>query len=272
MKPGYRRSCCSLPIQCYGAGAFAEGRFDLPGNCGDASGRVAYTGSFGHVLNTERSFFGVSRVTNSPDGRYRYLIHGGTLHGIQSLDATRSREPLAYYTATGPAGEIFRAAQAKAPHGDWAIVGLGAGAMACYLQPGQTLTYYEIDPLVVRLAKDPRYFTFMEHCAPQARIVLGDARLKLHHAPDAHYGLIVLDAFSGDSIPMHLLTREALAMYQRKLAPGGLLHCIFPATIFGFGQRWATWQRTRTWFAYSKTIPMFLREKWMRGKPLLYGW
>ena len=182
-----------------------------------------YTGSFGHVLNTERSFFGVSRVTNSPDGRYRYLIHGGTLHGIQSLDAARSREPLAYYTATGPAGEIFRAAQAKAPHGDWAIVGLGAGAMACYLQPGQTLTYYEIDPLVVRLAKDPRYFTFIEQCAPQARIVLGDARLKLHHAPDAHYGLIVLDAFSGDSIPMHLLTREALAMYQRKLAPGGLI-------------------------------------------------
>jgi hypothetical protein len=182
-----------------------------------------YTGSFGRVLNTERSFFGVSRVTNSPDGRYRYMIHGGTLHGIQSLDATRSREPLAYYTATGPAGEIFRAAQARTPNGDWAIVGLGAGAMACYLQPGQTLTYYEIDPLVVRLAKNPRYFTFMEQCAPQARIVLGDARLKLQDAPDAHYGLIVLDAFSGDSIPMHLLTREALAMYQRKLAPGGLI-------------------------------------------------
>ena len=182
-----------------------------------------YTGSFGHVLDTERSFFGVSRVTNSPDGRYRYLIHGGTLHGIQSLDAARSREPLAYYTATGPAGEIFRAAQAKAPRGNWAIVGLGAGAMACYLHPGQTLTYYEIDPLVARIAKDPRYFTFVQQCAPQARIVLGDARLKLQNAPDAHYGMLVLDAFSGDSIPMHLLTREALALYQRKLAPGGLI-------------------------------------------------
>ena len=182
-----------------------------------------YTGSFGHVLDTERSFFGVSRVTNSPDGRYRYMIHGGTLHGIQSLDAARSREPLAYFTKAGPVGEIFRAAQARMPQGDWAIVGLGAGAMACYLQPGQTLTYYEIDPLVVRLAKDPRYFTFMEQCAPKAVTVLGDARLKLSHAPDAHYGLIVLDAFSGDSIPMHLLTREALALYERKLAPGGLI-------------------------------------------------
>jgi len=95
--------------------------------------------------------------------------------------------------------------------------------MACYLQPGQTLTYYEIDPLVARVAKDPRYFTFLEQCAPQAKIVLGDARLKLRDAPDAHYGLITLDAFSGDSIPMHLLTREALALYLQKLAPGGII-------------------------------------------------
>jgi len=109
------------------------------------------------------------------------------------------------------------------PHGDWAVLGLGAGAMACYLQPGQSLTYYEIDPLVVRIAEDPRYFTFLEQCAPHANVVLGDARLKLRDAPDGHYGLIILDAFSGDSVPMHLLTREALALYLRKLAPGGII-------------------------------------------------
>jgi hypothetical protein len=182
-----------------------------------------YTGPIGHILDTERSFFGVSRVTNDPDGKFRYLVHNGIIHGVQSLDPARSREPLAYYSKSGPAGQIFRAEQARMPHGDWAIVGLGAGAMACYLQPGQTLTYYEIDPLVMHLAETPRYFSFLEQCAPKAKIVLGDARLKLRDAPDAHYGLIILDAFSGDSIPMHLMTREALALYRRKLAPGGII-------------------------------------------------
>ena len=178
---------------------------------------------YGHVLAVKRSFFGVYRVMDSANGRFRYLFHGGIVHGIQSRDPKHSREPLAYYTRSGPGGAIFEAAQARMPHGDWAIVGLGAGAMACYMQPGQTLTFYEIDPLVAQIARDPQYFTFLDQCAPQANIVLGDARLKLRDAPDGRYGLIVLDAFSGDSIPMHLMTREALALYLRKLAPGGMI-------------------------------------------------
>ena len=182
-----------------------------------------YAGPFGRVLHTERSFFGVSRVTTDARAKFRLLFHGGTAHGMESLDLARSREPLSYFTRSGPAGQIYSAAQSTMPHGNWAIVGLGAGAMACYLQPGQTLTYYEIDPVVARLAQNPAYFRFLIQCAPQARIVLGDARLKLRSAPDAQYGLIVLDAFSGDSIPMHLVTREAVALYQRKLAPHGLL-------------------------------------------------
>lgn len=184
---------------------------------------LLYAGSFGRILHTERSFFGVSRVTNDVTGRFRYLFHGGTIHGIQSLDPSRSREPLAYYTKSGPAGEIFRAEQARMPRADVAVIGLGAGALACELGPQQTLTYYEIDPTVVRLAQNPEYFTFLNQCAPQTKVVLGDARLKLRDAPDGHYGLIVLDAFSGDTIPMHLVTREALALYMRKLAPGGML-------------------------------------------------
>jgi hypothetical protein len=190
-----------------------------------------YTGSFGTILHTERSFFGVLRVTNSPDGRLRYLFHGGTLHGAQSLDAAQSREPLTYFTRSGPAGSILHAVQARTFYGSagearkarWAVVGLGAGAMACYAQPGESLTYYEIDPLVKRIARDEGYFTFLKQCAPTAQIVLGDARLKLRDAPDESYDLIVLDAFSGDTIPMHLLTRESLALYLRKLAPGGVL-------------------------------------------------
>jgi len=178
---------------------------------------------YGHLLKAERSFFGVYRVRNSPDGRFRLLYHGAIAHGTQSLDPNMSREPLAYYTRSGPAGAVMTAAQQKMPHGDWAIVGLGAGAMACYMQPGQTLTYYEIDPLVADIALDPRYFTLLSQCDPQTKIILGDARLKLKDAPDSSYGLIVLDAFSGDSIPMHLMTQEALALYVQKLAPGGFI-------------------------------------------------
>ena len=182
-----------------------------------------YVGPYGHVLDMERSFFGVNRVTNDQTGKFRNLLHGGTVHGIQSLDPANSRTPLAYYTIGGPAGQITRAVQEQTSPDDLAIVGLGAGAMACLTQPGESLTYYEIDPLIARIAEDPRYFTFLKECAPQAKIVLGDARLKLAEARDGQYRLIVLDAFSGDSIPMHLMTREALALYLRKLAPGGLV-------------------------------------------------
>ena len=184
---------------------------------------LLYIGPYGQVIYTNRSFFGVYRVANNNVDHLRYFLHGGTLHGIQSLDPARAREPLAYYTKDGPAGQLARAINEQKPRSNWAIVGLGAGAMACLSQPGEDLTYYEIDPLVVRVADDPRYFTLLRNCAPQARFVIGDARLRLRDAQDCSYNLIVLDAFSGDSIPMHLLTREALALYLRKLAPDGVI-------------------------------------------------
>jgi hypothetical protein len=184
-----------------------------------------YTGPFGRILHTERSFFGVSRVTNEHADQFRYLFHGGTIHGIQSLDPARSREPLSYYTRTGPIGQVFEELSTgeEVSTGDVAIVGLGAGSMACYMRAGQALTYYEIDQSVKQIATDPRYFTFLSQCAPDARIVIGDARLSLRGAPEGGYKLIVLDAFSSDSIPVHLLTREALRLYLKKLAPGGVL-------------------------------------------------
>ena len=104
-----------------------------------------------------------------------------------------------------------------------AIVGLGAGSLACYSSAKEHWRFFEIDPLVVKIATDPRYFTFLEKCRPDADIVLGDARLTLRKVPDASLSYLVIDAFSSDSVPAHLLTREAIELYLTKIAPHGLL-------------------------------------------------
>ena len=103
------------------------------------------------------------------------------------------------------------------------MIGLGAGAMACYAQPQQSWTFYEIDPVVAQIARDPSLFTFLRDCTPRAGIVLGDGRLTIARAPDHGYDLIVLDAFGSDSVPVHLITREAIQLYLSKLRPGGVL-------------------------------------------------
>lgn len=177
------------------------------------------------IEHAERGFFGVHRVESwDRDGeRYHALVHGSTLHGMQALEPTRQREPLTYYHHTGPIGQLFSEMQGDQRLQQVAVVGLGAGSLACYSQPGQQWTFYEIDPLVVKTAQDPRFFTFLRDCAPTAKIVLGDGRLSLTREGDQQFDLIVLDAFSSDSIPMHLVSRESLALYLQKLAPHGLL-------------------------------------------------
>ncbi|MFA5190320.1 MAG: fused MFS/spermidine synthase [Verrucomicrobiia bacterium] len=187
---------------------------------------VGYAGTYSRVLSAGRNFFGVLRVTEDGTGRFRQLVHGNTLHGRQHLDPAHAGEPLLYYHRHGPAGQAFAlfnsVAHSLPPR--VGVIGLGAGALAAYAQPGQSWDFYEIDPAVERIARDPRFFTFMSKCpASQLRVVLGDARLKLQSAPDKHYGMFVLDAFSSDSIPVHLLTREALRLYCSKLADDGIL-------------------------------------------------
>ncbi|MGO8789403.1 MAG: fused MFS/spermidine synthase [Terriglobia bacterium] len=182
-----------------------------------------YAGPFGHIIYRERSFFGVYRVSNEVEGNNRVLLHGGTAHGVQSLDPSRACEPLAYYTRSGPIGQVFEAYQNGPIENDVALIGLGAGVLACYHQPGQRFTFYEIDPTVLHIAQNRRYFTYLSDCGSPVRVVLGDARLSLRDAPPFGYGMMVFDAFSGDAIPTHLLTREALALYLSKLAPNGIL-------------------------------------------------
>jgi hypothetical protein len=170
-----------------------------------------------------RSFFGVVRVED--DAGVRSLYHGTIVHGQQLLDPARRREPIAYYHPQGPVGPIFaalRAARAGAP-ADVGVVGLGSGALAAYGRTGDRFTFYEIDALMERVARDPRLFTWIADSAARIDVVLGDARVSLAAATGARHDLLVVDAFSSHAIPMHLVTREALALYLARTSAHALI-------------------------------------------------
>jgi hypothetical protein len=180
------------------------------------------TGHFGETLYMERNFFGVIRVTRSPDGKFIRLIHGTTLHGQQRADEPGPPRPMTYYHQKGPVGHLFENLPPDRVK-RVGVVGLGTGAVAAYAKPGQEWTFYEIDPAVVRVARDIEYFRFLSSCQGSCDVVLGDARRQLTKAPDGTYDLIILDGFCSDAIPVHLLTREAIALYVSKLGPHGII-------------------------------------------------
>ena len=192
-------------------------------------GGAFFTGGFGKTLHVERNFFGVTRVTLSPRGDARQIVHGRTIHGRQFLDPNRAAEPLTFYHREGPLGDVFKvfaihADSLKRPTRSIGVIGLGAGSMAAYARPGEHWTFYDIDPSVLRIAQDTNFFTFLARsAAKETKLVDGDARLQLREATDGRYDLLVLDAFSSDAIPVHLITREAVELYLRKLAPSGIL-------------------------------------------------
>ncbi|HVG98733.1 MAG TPA: fused MFS/spermidine synthase [Chloroflexota bacterium] len=185
-----------------------------------------FYGSPATTLLEARSYFGVHRVrqvTLDPGNSVNVLIHGNTVHGAQRQEAGLREEPQAYYVRSGPIGQVFGALRLAEPDRPVGVVGLGAGGLACYGGPGQRWRFFELDPLVWRIAADARYFTFLRDCPPQSDVILGDGRLTLAGEPDASFGTIIFDAYSSDAIPIHLLTREALRLYLQKLAPGGVL-------------------------------------------------
>ena len=184
------------------------------------------------VIYSARSFFGVLRVkVGHYDGEedslaYHTLMHGSTMHGQQSRDPDDALDPWTYYHRTGPVGDVFDALEERdgfLRHGHIGVVGLGTGSVAAYAQPGQTLTYFEIDAAVRRISQDPEYFTYLTDCRVAPQIRMGDARLTLAREPDGQFDVLLIDAFSSDAIPIHLITREAVEMYFQKLAPHGLL-------------------------------------------------
>jgi hypothetical protein len=186
-------------------------------------GSAIVTPEIERTLMAGRNFFGTLKVTLDRGGAARTLYHGTTVHGRQSLRPGKQCEPSSYFHRSGPLGQIFAAYHARAVAPDVAVVGLGAGAMACYARKGERWTFYEINPLVIRLARDTGHFTYLHLCAPApVEIVAGDARQSLRQTSDV-YGLIVIDAFNSDAIPIHLLTREAIELYLSKLAPGGMI-------------------------------------------------
>jgi hypothetical protein len=177
-----------------------------------------------------RSFFGVHKMYETSDGVFRVLLHGTTIHGAERI---RDREgkplegrpkPITYYhEASGIARAIAAVRELKGAPIRMAVVGLGAGSSACLSEANEHLAFYEIDLMSVRIARDARRFHFLERCAPAVVIVLGDARLTLAEAADGQYDVIVVDAFSSDAIPIHLMTREAMAIYEKKLSRHGVV-------------------------------------------------
>jgi len=182
-----------------------------------------YSGGQGTLLHTERNFFGIHKVLLDPEGSYHLLSHSGTLHGRQSLEASRPCEPLSYYHASGPLGQVFAAVKEQSPHWRVGAIGLGAGSIASYKQPDQQWIFFELDPTVVKIAFNSNYFTYLNDCSQDVRVIPGDARLSLSRQPDHQFEMILLDAYSSDSIPIHLITREALQLYLDKLTEKGIL-------------------------------------------------
>jgi hypothetical protein len=203
----------------------------------------------GDNVRTERSFFGVHKIyeTNVGDSVVRVLLHGTTIHGAQMISGkyaqTEDGRPstVTYFSPESPMAKAFAGVKEnKDGPIKVAVVGLGAGTVACYLDEEDELTFYEIDETVIEIARDPKNFEFISKCKPDAKMVTGDARLTLEDAPDGEYDLIVMDAFTSDAVPVHLLTREAMALYLEKLAPGGLIvshvmnrHLELPSVVAG---------------------------------------
>ena len=173
----------------------------------------------------ERSFFGVTEVRAQPAAQLVVLFNGTTVHGTQSTDPARRRVPTTYYSRGGPAGDLFSlvAPAAGRSRTNVGVVGLGAGTVGAYATADMALSFFEIDPVVIRVATDPAYFTYLSDAPNPPRIVLGDARLSLEDEPSGEFDLVILDAFSSDAIPVHLLTTEAIATEWRTVRPGGLM-------------------------------------------------
>jgi hypothetical protein len=175
----------------------------------------------GTRIYSARNFFGIKTVLDDPSAHLRELLHGDIIHGIESTDRSRSGQPLSYYYPGGSVSNVVDLLRAREKPEQFAVLGLGTGTMAAYADASHHVRFYEIDPTVEPIAR--RYFTFLSRCGSNCDVVIGDGRLQLAQEHDGTFDLLLLDAFSSDSVPTHLLSREAVQMYLSKLTPDGVL-------------------------------------------------
>ena len=171
-------------------------------------------------LYVGRNFFGAKAVLEDPEHNLRTFVHGNTLHGVEKRTTELLARPLAYFHPSGPVGDVMTVLDQKQRQ-QVGILGLGAGSMAAYGGPARPITFFEIDPDVESVAR--RFFTFLDHCGTNCRVIIGDGRLELERVSDGAFDLLMMDAFSSDAVPAHLVSREALELYLSKLAPRGIL-------------------------------------------------
>lgn len=195
---------------------------------------ASYPSEIGAIEHEDRNFYGVHRVLRDDRAGFRWLTNGVTVHGGQRLADSAAPFPLTYYTPSGPAGDAFRTLIAGRPSAAIGVMGLGAGALMYFGRAGQHWTYFEIDPAVTALARDPKYFSFLSRARADYRVIGGDARLALAR-DTARFDLLVLDVFASDAIPTHLLTREALALYRSRLRPRGVILMHISHRFFDLG-------------------------------------
>lgn len=174
------------------------------------------------ILHQQRNYFGVLKVTQKD--KAHIFLHGTTIHGAQWFGEDGGKPiPTTYYSPGGPAGDVFKNLSRHQGEQYVAALGMGVGSIACYSAPGRHFDFYEIDRDVVATAENPDYFTYLSRCGSPYSVILGDARRKIAQAPANRYDLIFVDTFSSDNIPVHVMTREAIALYLQKLKPGGAI-------------------------------------------------
>ncbi len=216
------------------------------------------------VLFKERSFFGVWKVTENEKDNARYLVHNTTLHGAQFLKQEGPIRPLTYYRALTSA---FLNLPVLHQH-PYALIGLGSGTVKCYADAKQQVDLFEIDPMVVKLAEDPNMFHYLSKCPGSHEVFLGDGRVRMSQRPDARYGAIILDAFSSDSIPSHLVTAEAIELYFSKLAPNGVVFFHTTNRHISLWPLLAAQAKAQGYVAYAKhfdasTEPLVYQSYWV---------
>jgi spermidine synthase len=183
-----------------------------------------YPSAHGEIIHASRTFFGVHRVTISPNKKFIQLIHGKTVHGLQNIANESKNLPTSYYHPSGPVGQVFTAMRKnKKQIKEVALIGLGVGSIAAFAKPGERFTFFEIDRAVIKIATNKQLFTFLSNSKAETRIIQGDGRVSIEQEPDKTYDILILDAFSSDSVPVHLLTTEAFNLYLNKLRPDGIM-------------------------------------------------